>query len=206
MHPNHSFRQTSRSENIAFARDRGFGILAAASKRDPLASHIPFLLSEDGEVVEFHLVRSNPIARMPDVPIHARLVVHGPHSYVSPDWYGIENQVPTWNYVAVHLTGEVEPLSADKLRDILERQSAYHESGLAPKPPWTVEKMDPDVLNKLMRQIVPYQMKVSDIQGTWKLNQNKPVSARMQAADEVRKYGQGQEMELLSSFMRQPPQ
>ena len=143
---------------------------------------------------------------MPDVPIHARLVVHGPHSYVSPDWYGIENQVPTWNYVAVHLTGEVEPLSADKLRDILERQSAYHESGLAPKPPWTVEKMDPDVLNKLMRQIVPYQMKVSDIQGTWKLNQNKPVSARMQAADEVRKYGQGQEMELLSSFMRQPPQ
>ena len=140
MHPNPSFRQTSRSRNIAFVRERGFGIIAAAAEKEPLVSHIPFLLSEDGELVEFHLVRSNPIARMRDAPIYARFVVHGPHSYVSPDWYGIENQVPTWNYVAVHLLGEVELLSADKLRDILERQSAYHENELASKPPWTVEK------------------------------------------------------------------
>ena len=65
--------------------------------------------------------------------------------------------------------------------------------------------MDSEVLNKLMSQIVPCKMKVTNIQGTWKVSQNKSDSVRMHAADEVCKHGRGQEMELLSSFMKQPP-
>lgn len=105
MHPNPIFRQTPEARNVAFARAQGFGVLAVVAEGAPLMSHIPFLLSEDGAVAEFHLVRSNPIARALAAPLHARLAVVGPHSYVSPDWYGVEDQVPTWNYVAVHLVG-----------------------------------------------------------------------------------------------------
>ena len=35
-----------------------------------------------------------------------RLIVEGPEGYISPDWYGVADQVPTWNYVAVHLVGK----------------------------------------------------------------------------------------------------
>src|SRR6056297_4116552 len=88
MHPNPAFRQADTARNIAFAREQGFGLLAVATGEAPLISHIPFLLSEDGTRAEFHLVRSNPIARLLSALLPARLAVQGPHSYVSPDWYG----------------------------------------------------------------------------------------------------------------------
>jgi len=202
MHPNPAFRKTPEARNIAFARDNGFGLLCVGTDGAPLISHIPFLLSEDGRIGEFHLVRSNPIARMLSSPLHARLAVQGPHSYVSPDWYGIEDQVPTWNYVAVHLVGQVTLQPQEALRDLLERQSAMFEARLAPKPEWTTDKMTGDVLDKMMRQIVPCVMQVEDIQGTWKLNQNKADDVRLRAAQAVGEHGQGQQVKALGAHMR----
>jgi transcriptional regulator len=200
MHPNPAYRGATSAFNLDFARDQGFGMLAVAGNGAPLISHIPFVLNEAGDVVDFHLVRSNPIARVAKAP--ARLGVQGPHSYISPDWYGAGDQVPTWNYVAVHLVGEIELRPDGELRDLLDRQSAVYEARLAPKMPWTAAKMTPDVLERMMRQIVPCRMHVTELHGTWKLNQNKPEDVRLSAADHVDAYGMGQEVRLLSALMR----
>ena len=205
MHPNPAFRQADTARNIAFARAQGFGLLAVATGDAPLISHIPFLLSEDGTRAEFHLVRSNPIARLMSDPLPARLAVQGPQSYVSPDWYGVEDQVPTWNYVAVHLVGQVRLQPQERMRDLLDRQSAEFEARLAPKPEWRAEKMTPEVLERMMRQIVPCEMRVDEIAGTWKLGQNKPEDVRLRAADPLAAAGQGQEVEVLAGLMREPP-
>lgn len=202
MHPNPSFRRATAGQNIAFARDQGFGMLCVAAEGAPLVSHVPFLLSEDGRLAEFHLVRSNPIARLQATLLQARLAVQGPHSYISPDWYGVEDQVPTWNYIAVHLVGEVELRPAEDLCDLLDRQSAFYETSLLPKPPWTTAKMTPDVLAKMMRQIVPCRMRIAEVEGTWKLNQNKPDMVRLRAADQVEQAGVGNELRVLSARMR----
>ena len=204
MHPNPAFRKANRARNIAFARDQAFGLLAVATDDAPLISHIPFLLSGDGTKAEFHLVRSNPIVRVLANPLRARLAVQGPHSYVSPDWYGVEDQVPTWNYVAVHLVGEVRLQRQERMRDLLDRQSAQYESRLAPKPEWRAEKMTAQVLDRMMRQIVPCEMRVSEITGTWKLAQNKPDEVRLRAADPLEEARQGQEVATLAHLMRAP--
>ncbi len=206
MHPNPAFRDPPRETNIAFARQHSFGVLAVNTDTAPLISHIPFLLSEDGTLAEFHLVRSNPIARMGSAPMQARLAVQGPNSYISPDWYWVEDQVPTWNYVAVHIVGEVETRPADELLDLIDRQSAHHESQLRPKSPWTSGKMTPDILERMMRQIVPCRMRVDEIHGTWKLNQNKPDEVRLRAAGHVERSGMGQEIRQLADLMRNPPE
>lgn len=205
MHPNPAFRKPEDATNIAYAREVGFGVLAVATDGAPLISHVPFLLSEDGTEAEFHLVRSNPITRALKSPLPAKLAVQGPHSYISPDWYEIDDQVPTWNYVAVHLTGQIELRSNDELRDLLDRQSAFYEHKLLPKPPWTTGKMTPEALDKMMRQIVPCRMQVDRINGTWKLNQNKPDAVRLKAADQVNSHGLGAQTAALASLMRKPP-
>ena len=202
MHPNPAFRGTSRERNIDFAREQGFGVMAVATEGEPLMSHIPFLLSEDGNRAEFHLVRSNPIARMLKSPRKARIAVQGPHGYISPDWYGVADQVPTWNYIAVHLSGEISLQPAEALRDLLDRQSALFEERLLPKTPWTSDKMTAEVLHKMMRQIVPCVMRVDEIAGTWKLNQNKPDAVREDAAKHVDGYGIGMEPRILAALMR----
>lgn len=202
MHPNPIFHDADAARNLDYARERGFGMLATNADDGPLLSHLPFLLNETGDVLELHLVRSNPITRALREPLKVKIAVSGPDTYVSPDWYGVQDQVPTWNYVAVHLTGILERRPQEELLDLLDRQSAFYEDRLLPKPPWKTAKMTEDVLNKMMHQIVPCRMQVTDVDGTWKLSQNKPDAVRISAADHVAGYGFGSEADVIAALMR----
>jgi len=201
MHPNPAFRSDPEAAHLAFARARGFGTLCLNGAEGPLISHIPFALSEDGTEAELHLVRSNPIARVVDAPMEAVIAVTGPDGYVSPDWYGVPDQVPTWNYVAVHLRGTLAPADPGTLHGHLDRVSAHFEAQL-PKTPWTTAKMTPDVLQRMMRAILPFRFRVTEVQGTWKLNQNKDDAARLGAAEAMAASTVGQEVGALSDLMR----
>lgn len=202
MHPNPIYHDADFVRNLVFARERGFGVLAVNGKDGPLLSHVPFLISADGAVAELHLVRSNPIVRALKEPLAARIAIIGGDSYISPDWYGVQDQVPTWNYVAVHLTGMLEQRPQEELHDLLDRQSAAYENRLLPKAPWKTAKMSDGVMDKMMRMIVPCRMAVAGIDGTWKLSQNKPDEVRLAAADHVKAYGFGAETDILSALMR----
>ncbi|WP_299970219.1 FMN-binding negative transcriptional regulator [uncultured Roseobacter sp.] len=203
MHPNPVFHTQTPARNIAFARARSFGILAVSAEAAPMLSHVPFLIDEPGETLALHLLRSNPIARaLQTGPVPARIAVSGPDSYVSPDWYEIPDQVPTWNYVAVHLTGTLERRPDAELHALLDRQSAHFETQLLPKTPWTTDKMSEDVMARMMRAIVPCRMRIDDVEGTWKLNQNKPTDVRLRAADQVASSCQGSECAQLAALMR----
>ena len=208
MHSNPAFRRVSRDRNLALAAQRGFGVLAIDGA-SPLVSHIPFVLADDGRAVHAHLVRSNPIAESLRTRERAAvLAVSGPDSYVSPDWYGTDGvgQVPTWNYVAVHIRGMLRLRPDETLRGHLDALAARFEDELRPKPPWTPSRVSPNQLGALMRAIVPVELAVECVDGTWKLNQNKGDSLRLQAAGQVEAGGYGQEVDALARLMRNPPE
>lgn len=201
MHPNPVFRKTDKTTALNFARERGFGALSINGDVGPLAAHIPFILSEDGSKAMFHLVRSNPIARKGD-NAKAMLAVSGPDGYISPDWYGVEQQVPTWNYVSVHLRGRLRILPDEALEAHLRVLSDHFESQLLPKPVWLLDKVSDENRNKMMRMIVPAELSISDIDSTWKLSQNKPETARQAAANAVETSPMGSEQSRLAQHMR----
>ncbi|WP_420396316.1 FMN-binding negative transcriptional regulator [Nioella sp.] len=201
MHPNPAYRQESRDRNLGFARDRGFGVLSVNGDPAPMISHIPFVLSEDGRSADLHLVRSNPISRAVTGPTPAVIAVTGPDGYISPDWYGDPAQVPTWNYVAVHLRGILNPLPDEVLPSSLETLTEMFETRLMPKKPWTLDKTPEDVQARLMRMIRPFRFEVAEVDGTWKLAQNKPDHARLSAAQHLKDGHIGQETALLAALM-----
>jgi transcriptional regulator len=202
MHPNPAFRQTSEAEARRIAAARGFGLLTAAEAGEVLVAHVPFLL--EGDRAEAHLVRSNPLARaLRSAPRPAKLLVSGPDGYVSPDWYGEADLVPTWNYVAVHLSGELRLADPESLPAHLERLSARFEEGLAPKRPWTHRKMSEGVMEKLMRSILPVELEVARVESTVKLNQNRSAAARAGAAAALAEgRTPGMETAALAALMR----
>jgi transcriptional regulator len=204
MHPNPVYRQASAGDNLAFARARSFGLLSVNGEDGPLLSHVPFLLADDGASADLHLVRSNPITAALTTHLRACLAVSGPDAYISPDWYAMDDQVPTWNYVAVHLRGRLERMPDAALPDLLARQSAALEARLAPKKIWTLDKMPDEALRRHMRMIVPVRLHVDSVDGTWKLAQNKPEAARIGAADNIAG-GFGQELGELARLMHRPP-
>ena len=205
MHPNPIFRKTAEGHNFALAREVGFGSLAVSADPVPLLAHVPFTVSQDEGHLDLHLVRSNPIARAFEGETPARLSVMGPHGYISPDWYGIEDQVPTWNYIAVQFTGRLEALDHSELPAILDDLSDTFEARLAPKPSWEREKMSSEAWDKMIRQILPFRFWIEDVQSTWKLGQNKDDAARLGAANSLETSGIGSNLTELAASMKTPP-
>lgn len=201
MHTNPAFRTATTEDNLAFARGRGFGMLTINADDGPLAAHVPFLIAADGQSVDLHLARSNPIARA-TLPVRALIAISGPDAYISPDWYDLPDQVPTWNYVAVHLRGLLEELPADALRGHADALSARFEADLRPKTPWVSTKMSDGVMERMMRMIVPFRMSILSVDGTWKLNQNKVASARIAAADALARRMSESPAKQLAALMR----
>ena len=202
MHTNPAFRQTPVPDNLAFAQARGFGMLAVNGETGPLVSHVPFLLREGAALI--HLSRSNPIARAGAAP--AVLAVAGPDSYISPDWYGTEDQVPTWNYIAVHLRGRLEPLGPETLRPMVDDLSTHFEGLLAPKPVWRSTKMTPGTMERMMRMILPFRLVIETVDGTWKLGQNKTPAQRMGAVRGLRGWAERAPRAVLAAMMEGLPE
>ena len=177
MHPNPAFRKTAADRNLAFARARGFGVLSVNGPEGPLMAHVPFLLSDDGTMADLHLARSNAVIAA-GLPAQAILAVIGPDAYISPDWYGVEDQVPTWNYIAVHLRGTLVQLPDEAMDGHVNALSDRFEARLAPKPIWKSTKMGDGVMDRMKRMILPFRLNITTVDGTWKLNQNKTPAAR----------------------------
>jgi transcriptional regulator len=168
--------KSDRAASLACAQTRGFGLACAWDGTKPVASSLPFYLTfaDDGTPrAAFHAARHNPLIKLADGTTSWLLAVSGADAYVSPDWYVSPDQVPTWLYQVVHLTGTVRTLSDDELAEQIETLSAKFEDRLLPKKPWVSSKMTAGRLEAMKKAIVGMVMTVDVIEGSFKLNQHK---------------------------------
>src|SRR5215468_5537671 len=168
--------KSDRAASLAFAEARGFGTVCAFDGARPIASLLPFYLNsaDDGTPrALFHLARGNPLLKLVDGTSSWLLAVNGADAYVSADWYVSVDQVPTWLYQSVHLTGPVRLLSDDELSVQVDTLSAKFENWLLPKKPWTSAKMTAARLEAMKKAIVGLTMTVVEVEGSFKLNQHK---------------------------------
>ena len=187
MHPNTAFRWEDRQAMRALVAELGFGALFCATPDGPRVAQVPIVWLDE-TTLGLHLARGNGIVRHLDGAT-ALFVVQGPDGYVSPDWYGLDNnQVPTWNYVAVELEGIMRRMEHDALLAQVDQLTAQQESRLD-KAPWTRAKMDPATFDKMTSAIIGFRLEIAAWRGTLKLGQNKPEAARLAAADGVEASG-----------------
>jgi transcriptional regulator len=170
--PKH-LRPTESDDVMGFIRQHSFGLLVGTDEAGlPIATHIPMLLSErDGQAVLLtHVARPNPIWRMvrPDKQLLA--VFSGPHAYVSASWYDHEN-VPTWNYVAVHVYGRARVLDEAETIAMLTAVTDTFEAGRPNRV--AVETYSDGFVQREMRGLVGLEIRVDDIQAVYKLSQNR---------------------------------
>jgi transcriptional regulator len=144
------------------------------------ATHVPVVLdAERGDrgSLRFHLARANPTSRALTDGREILMVFVGANTYISPDWYANDNLVPTWNYAAVHAYGVPRTMDDAELRRLLDDLSASQEERL-PKTPWTTDKMPPDLVDKMCKAIVGFDLPITEIQSKWKFNQNRGADDR----------------------------
>jgi transcriptional regulator len=181
MHPNRAFAWEDEAAMLGFIADIAFGTVAAEG---PLVVHAPIIVDPPRRL-RFHVSRANRAAQLDG----KRAIVSclGPDAYISPDWYGVPDQVPTWNYLAVEAEGVLSRLDEAALATLLDDLSAAHEARLAPKPAWTRAKLSPGRFEAMLNAIIGYELKIEDLRGTRKLGQHKPSQAAV-AADGLAPY------------------
>ena len=183
MYVNAAFK-TDETAAWDFVTERGFGAIVAIDNGTPVSAHVPLLVTgtSDKRCVEFHVARANPIHQVIAASPRVLLTVSGPDAYVSPDWYVSAEQVPTWNYVAAHLTGTARAMPPEQALDHVERMSLSFERRLLPKKPWSTSKMTEQRRAMMLAAIVPIEIEIERIECSFKLSQNKTITDRMEAA------------------------
>lgn len=186
--PSH-FRESDERVLAEFIDAYAFGTLVTIERGLPFASHLPFLYDREGRALHAHVARGNPqwqhITNSPDVLV----MFQGPHGYVSPTWY-VEPGVPTWNYTAVHVYGRARVLddAAATARHV-EKLAARFERGS--EAPWVA-----DYDARRLSGIVAIEIGIGQIEGKFKLSQNRSAEDRARVAARLEACGTDESMAL----------
>lgn len=163
-----------------------FATLFSQRNGEPYATHLPLLLNRETLTLHGHFARPNEQWR--DIRNQQVLAIfQGPHSYISPSWYETKNAVPTWNYVAVHVYGELE-IVEDEQALIGSLQNLVHTYE-DPQSTYSLDDVDPNYMAGLSKGIVGFKIKISKIEGKAKLSQNHSVERRKLVVEELEKVG-----------------
>ena len=175
-----AFRVSEQARLHALIRDYPFALLVSPAENGLQTTHLPFLLDpgrgEHGTLLG-HVARANPHWRHFGSEGDATAIFTGPHAYVSPSWYTDPHTVPTWNYAVVHVHGRPRIIEDKaRARSMLEDLVAEHETPL--DPPWTMDNAEPKIGN-LLDHIVVFEMKITRLEGKFKLSQNRSRADRL---------------------------
>lgn len=166
------FRVTDIDEIREFVQMNSFGTIITTKQGKPIATHLPMQLIKEGEnyYITGHMAYGNPQWRTFETSEDVLVMFQGPHAYISSSWYGHEN-VPTWNYQAVHVYGTASILNEKELQlDLMKLLQKYEKHR---KNPVLWEKLSPQLLEKELKGIVGFKIKVQEIQAAYKLSQNR---------------------------------
>ena len=186
--PEH-FRVEDHATAIAFMRANPFAILisspnASTANDGPFATHVPVVIRDDGDhaTIRGHVAKANPHWRYLQEHPHCLMIFHGPHAYVSPTNYATRENVPTWNYGAVHAYGKArtysEPLDLlAMLHDLIPTfEAAYAEQ-------WA--SLSEAYRARMLSHIVGFEIEVTKLETKFKLSQNRTRDEQQKVIDSL---------------------
>lgn len=179
------YREEDRQKLLAFLKQNNFAALVTFDGEKPIATHTPVEIveTENGWTIYGHISRAN-IQKKTFGNNEALLIFQGAHTYISARWY-TEVDVPTWDYMIVHVYGKVREIQGDELYSVLSRLIENHESNTS----YRLEGLPQDMVQKEINGVFGFVMEVTRVDGGYKLSQGKTEEERTNIASELEKRG-----------------
>jgi len=197
------YKNENSEEIKKFLQENSFGILINQSNGKLCATHIPLELdvNKEGEDILYgHISKENPQWKGFTDNDQVLAVFSGPHSYISSSWYDHEN-VPTWNYVAVHVYGKIKIIEGEGVVESLKKLVDKYEQNS--EKPIRIE----DLSQKTMLQsrgIVAFEIKITEIQATRKMSQNRDAKNYQTIITELEKINTDQSIATAKEMKKCP--
>ncbi|MBP2282935.1 transcriptional regulator [Flavobacterium sp. CG_23.5] len=197
------YKNENQEDITAFLKQNSFGILINQTNGKLWATHIPLELQTNKEgktILEGHISKENPQWQGFTENDQILAVFSGPHSYISPSWYDHEN-VPTWNYIAVHVYGRIKIIEGDAVIESLKKLVDKYEQNS--ENPVRIE----DLSQKTMMQsrgIVAFEIEIDEIQATKKMSQNRDDKNYQNIISELEKTNINQSIAVANEMKKCP--
>lgn len=169
------YKNENKEEIESFLHQNGFAILLNQTQGKIWGTHTPLVLETNPDGTLFlsgHISKENPQAQEFKPNEEVLAIFNGPHSYISSSWYDHEN-VPTWNYVAVHVYGILELLDEHEtmlsLKKLVDKYEKNQEN------PVRIEELSEKTL-KQAKGIVAFKIDITEIKAKKKLSQNRDAA------------------------------
>ncbi len=195
------YKNENQEEIIDFLQKNSFGILVNQTDGKLWATHIPLVLDTNnkGKQILFgHLSKENPQWKSFLDNDKVMAVFSGPHGYISSSWYDHEN-VPTWNYIAVHIYGIIKIIEGEAVIESLKKLVDKYEK--KSKNPVRIE----DLSQKTMMQslgIVVFEIEIEEIQAIHKLSQNRDNKNHNNIVSELKKTKNQQDKAIADEMIK----
>jgi transcriptional regulator len=197
------YKNENQEAITAFLKENSFGILINQTNGKLWATHIPLELGTNKEgktILEGHISKENPQWKGFAENDQILAIFSGPHSYISPSWYDHEN-VPTWNYIAVHVYGKIKIIEGDAAIESLKRLVDKYEKNS--ETPVRIE----DLSEKTMMQsrgIVAFEIEIEEIQAQQKMSQNRDDKNYQNIISELEKTNINQSIAVANEMKKCP--
>ena len=177
MYIPHHYKNEDLKEVKEFIRANSFAILVNQVEGSPWAAHIPLELEQDNngeDVLVGHLAKANPQWKSFESGSKVLAIFNGPHSYISSSWYKDE-EVPTWNYIAVHVYGHISIQGDDDLyRSLNNLVDRYEKES---DKPISLSNLSKQTMRQI-KGVVGFEIRITDIHAAYKLSQGRPEDHR----------------------------
>ena len=173
-----------KEEAVAFMRRFNFASIITSVDEVPMATHLPFVIEQIGERIKLHahFALANP--QWKEIVEKESLIIFSePHAYISPSHYEQEENVPTWNYVSVHVYGKAV-LIEDHLAATAALEAMMDSFEPAYKKQW--QSLSKDYKDRMLKGIKAFELDVTRMQFKEKLSQNKNESERDSIINDLR--------------------
>lgn len=188
------FKMNEMDKAIDFIQTYNFGILVSNKDGIPIATHLPFVVEKrsDKWFLITHFSNDNP-QKMEIEEQTALVIFSEPHAYISPSLYSDKQNVPTWNYVAVHCYGKVNLITEKNakialLEQLMQLMDANYLAQWADLP----ERYKSSLLDGM----IGMEIEISHIDAKEKISQNKPKTDQQNIIEHLNKSTKSAEQQL----------
>ncbi len=183
------YDEKDQEKIYSFLRENSFAILVSVNEGVPVATHIPLLLElDDPENLHLsgHISKGNAQKETLKEGSRVLCIFPGPHAYISPRWYSALD-VPTWNYISVHVYGTIRLVGGDQLKTAVSKMVDYYEKFQL--HPMKVDELPEKMLHADLRGIIGFEIRIDDLQAVAKLSQNRDEHSYHNVISELEQNG-----------------
>jgi transcriptional regulator len=183
------FKEQDQQVVLDFIHQHPFAFITGCDDSNkPVATQIPVFIEErSGKLFLYgHIMKGQDHHKAFENNVNVLCVFTGNQTYVSATWYNDPHQASTWNYMSVHVRGQLKFLDEQALIDVLKKTTLHFEKNNT-ESTTVFDNLSEEYTSRLMKAIVAFEVEVETIENVFKLSQNRDQKSYQNVINELEK-------------------